>query len=72
MMTDIGQLRYMSTTELRHFGMLNTAYIKRVSVNGEIGYAVHAADGTPIAVHADRALAFATARLHDIEPVSVH
>jgi hypothetical protein len=71
-MTDIEQRRHMSSWELAHFGMPNIAYIKQVSVNDKIGYAVHAADGTPIAVLPDRALAFATARLHDIEPVSVH
>ena len=71
-MTDIGQMRHMSSWELAHFGMPNIAYIKRVIAKGEISYAVHAADGTPIAVLPDRALAFATVRLQNLEPVSVH
>lgn len=35
-------------------------------------YAVHAADGTPMAVVDNREMAFAGARQHDFEPVSVH
>ena len=71
-MNDTEMMRHMSSWELGYFGMLNIAYIKRISVNGEMGYAVHAADGSRIALLPDRALAFATARLHDVEPVSVH
>ncbi len=35
-------------------------------------YAVHAADGERIALVGDRALAFAAARQHEMNPVSVH
>lgn len=35
-------------------------------------YAVHDAEGNPIAIFADRDLAFAAARLHDMAPVSAH
>jgi hypothetical protein len=52
--------------------MQDIAYIKRVVVNDGAGYAVHAADGTQIAVLADRDIAFATVRQHDLEPLSVH
>jgi hypothetical protein len=41
-------------------------------VDGTSGYAVHAADGTQIALLPDRDVAFATVRQHDLEPVSVH
>jgi hypothetical protein len=71
-MTNIEQIRLMSPQELARFGMQNIAYIKRITINDEAGYAVHAADGTPITVLPDRALAFATVRMHDIVPVSVH
>ena len=50
----------------------NTAYVKRVVVDGKFGYGIHAADGTVLAVVADRDVAFAAARQHDLEPVSVH
>lgn len=39
---------------------------------GAIWYAVHAADGSRIAVLDDRDAAFAAARGHDLKPVSVH
>lgn len=35
-------------------------------------YAVHAADGSRLAVLDDRAAAFAAARGHELKPVSVH
>ena len=35
-------------------------------------YAVHRPDGARVALVADRALAFALARQHDMAPVSVH
>lgn len=35
-------------------------------------YAVHASDGTPVAVLDNREAAFTAARQHEMEPVSVH
>ncbi len=71
-MKQIERIRHMSAKELALFGMQDMAYIKRVIVNDVAGYAVHAADGTQIAVIPDRNVAFATVRQHDLEPVSVH
>ena len=71
-MKQIERIRHMSTRELALFGMQDMAYIKRVIVNDVAGYAVHAADGTQIAVLPDRNVAFATVRQHDLEPLSVH
>ena len=71
-MKQIERIRHMSARELALFGMQDMAYIKRVIVNDVAGYAVHAADGTQIAVIPDRNVAFATVRQHDLEPVSVH
>ena len=68
----IERIRHMSSRELALFGMQDIAYIKRVEANDGAGYAVHAADGTQIAVLADRDVAFATVRQHDLEPLSVH
>jgi len=71
-MKEIEQIRHMSARELALFGMQDLAYVKQVSVNGVASYAVHAADGTQIAVLPDREVAFATVRHHDLEPLSVH
>jgi len=71
-MDKIERIRQMSMRELALFGMQDLAYIKRVAVDDTHGYAVHAADGTQIALLSDRDVAFATVRQHDLEPMSVH
>jgi hypothetical protein len=48
------------------------AYVKPVKVDGRTAFAVHAADGTEIAIMSDREVACAVIRQHDLEPVSVH
>ncbi len=53
-------------------GIEQMAYVKPVEIDGHTAFAVHAADGTEIMVLAQRDLAFATVRQHDLEPVSVH
>jgi hypothetical protein len=71
-MKEVEQMRRISARELALFGMQDLAYIKEVIANGVVGYAVHAADGTQIAVLPDREIAFATVRHHELEPLSVH
>jgi hypothetical protein len=71
-MDRIERIRHMSARELALFGMQDLAFIKAVVVDGANGYAVHAADGTQIALLSDRDVAFATVRQHDLEPLSVH
>ena len=48
------------------------AYVKAITVDGDPAYAVYAADGTELAILADREVAFAAALSHDYTPVSVH
>ncbi len=66
----------------------NTVYVREVGVDELKGsgvlptdvkvpatqkfFALHLADGRRVAVMDDRELAFAAARQHDLEPVSVH
>ena len=71
-MNQIEKLRLISPKELALLGVQDVAYVKRVTVNGAAAFAIHAADGTEMAVVPDRDLAFATLRQHDLEPVSVH
>jgi hypothetical protein len=71
-MNEIERIRPMSARDFALFGMQDIAYIKSVTVNDVAGYAVHAADGTQIAVLPDRNVAFATVRQHELEPLSVH
>jgi hypothetical protein len=64
--------RHLSPSELGMLGMADVAYIKPVVIDGDEAFAVHAADGTQMAVIADRDLAFAVVRQHELEPLSVH
>jgi hypothetical protein len=71
-MNKFERIRQMSTRELALFGMQDIAYVKHAVVNDAPGYTIHAADGTQIAAFADREVAFAMVRQHDLEPLSVH
>ena len=71
-MTAIERLKHISPKEFAMLGMNDMAYVKRVVVRDEAGFAIHSADGTQIALMADREVALATIRQHDLEPVSVH
>jgi hypothetical protein len=62
----------MSDHDLAALGLQEVAYVKPVFVEGNTAYAVHAADGTEIAVMANRDIAFAAIRQNDLRPVSVH
>lgn len=65
-------MRHLSPREFSQLGMSDIAYIRHVVVNGVSGFAMHAADGTPIAVAGDRASAVAALLQNDLVPVSVH
>ncbi len=71
-MNVLDELRAMSERELAILGLNDLAYVTQVIVDGRHAYLIHAADGTIIDVTDDRDLAFAAARQHDLEPVSVH
>ena len=71
-MKEFESVRHMSLHELALLGMQDLAYVKPVFVNGVTAFAVHAADGTQVAVLPDRDVALATVRQHDLEPLSVH
>jgi hypothetical protein len=71
-MQSVEGIKGLSERELGLLGMEDVAYVKPVVVDGADVVAVHAADGTRIAVLANRELAFVVVRQHDMEPVSVH
>lgn len=71
-MNQMEKLRHISPQEFALLGMQDMAYVKRVTVNDEAAFAIHAADGTQVAVLPDRDVAVATVRQHDLEPLSVH
>lgn len=62
-------LYHLSPAELAQLGVTQLAYIKPVMVQGARAFAIHAADGTPMALAADVDLAEAAIREHDMLPV---
>ena len=71
-MNAIEKLKHITPKEFALLGMNDVAYVKRVIVNDEVGYAIHSADGTRVAVMADLEVAYAAIRQHELEPVSLH
>ena len=71
---DIGafDVRHLSEQQLAVLGVSHIAYVKPVVVNGALGFAIHAADGTPMAVAGDRDVAVAAVMQHEMLAVSVH
>ncbi|HET8996352.1 MAG TPA: DUF1150 family protein [Acetobacteraceae bacterium] len=65
-------IRHLSVEQLAQLGMSQLAYVKPIVVNGAPGFAIHAADGTPMAVTADRDVAIAAIMQHEMMPALVH
>jgi hypothetical protein len=65
-------LHHLSPGQLAQLGVTQLAYVKPVIVNGTAAFAIHAADGTPMAVAGDRDLAVAAIRQHEMMPALVH
>jgi len=65
-------VRHLSEQQLAALGVSHIAYVKPVMVNGMQGFAIHAADGTPMAVAGNRDLAVAAVVQHEMLPLSVH
>jgi hypothetical protein len=65
-------VRHLSEEQLAALGMSHIAYVKPVVVNGVAGFAIHAANGTPMAVAGDRDVAVAAIVQHEMHALSVH
>lgn len=53
-------------------GLGHIAYVRPILVNGAAAVAIHAADGTQMAVAPDLQVAWAAIRQHEMEPLSLH
>jgi hypothetical protein len=62
----------LSSQAFAALGLQNLAYIKPVEREGKSVIAVHAADGTELAVAESRDVAIAFIRQNDLEPLSAH
>ncbi len=65
-------IRHISAEQLAELGVSRIAYVKPVEVNGTKGFAIHAANGAPMALMAERDVAFALIAQHEMVPVLVH
>ncbi len=65
-------IRQLSPREFGLLGLEHVAYVKPVLAEGVVAFAVHAADGSQLAVILDREAALALVRRQGMEPVSVH
>ena len=62
----------LSAQAFTALGLQDVAYIKAVERDGKPMVAVHAADGTELALADSRDLAMAFIRQNDLEPLSAH
>lgn len=65
-------IRHISTEQLAQLGMQQIAYVKPVVVEGTAAFAIHAADGTPMAIAAGLDVAVAAIMQHEMVPAQVH
>ena len=71
-MAALVDIRHISAEQLAQLGMQQIAYVKPVVVNGAEAFAIHAADGTPMAIAGDRDVAMAAIRQHEMVAAQVH
>jgi hypothetical protein len=65
-------IRKLSEAQLAQLGMADLAYVKPVWTNGERAFAIHAADGSPMAMAPDCEIAIAAIVQHEMCPALVH
>jgi len=69
---ELVDIRHLSSDQLARLGVTQIAYVKAIMMNGTLAYAIHAADGTPMAVAGDREVAIATVHQHEMLVSLVH
>lgn len=65
-------IHHISPDQLGQLGMEEIAFVKPVMTDTGPAYAIHAADGTPMAIASDIKLASAAIIQHDMLPSLVH
>ena len=69
---EVVDIRHLSADQLAKLGVSQIAYVKPVLMNGVRAFAIHAADGSPMAVAGEQAVAVAAILQHEMAPVMVH
>ena len=65
-------IRQLSQQQFMQLGVSQIAYVKQVVTQGGTAFAIHAADGTPMALAADQQVAIAAIMQHEMAPALVH
>jgi hypothetical protein len=65
-------IRHISAEQLAELGVARIAYVKPVEVNGTQGFAIHAANGAPMALTGGRDVAIALIMQHEMVAAMVH
>ena len=65
-------IRHLSISQLAQLGVSQIAYLRPVPMEGSVGFAICAADGTQMAMATDREVAEAAIRQHEMVPLAVH
>lgn len=65
-------IHHISPAQLGQLGMEEIAFVKPVMTDAGPAFAIHAADGTPMAIASDINLASAAIIQHDMVPSLVH
>jgi hypothetical protein len=65
-------IRQITSQQLAQLGMQQLAYIKPAVVNGSACFAIHAADGTPLAMAGGLDIAIQAVVEHEMVPARVH
>ncbi|HYF09119.1 MAG TPA: hypothetical protein VD970_15960 [Acetobacteraceae bacterium] len=61
----------LSPVDWARFGVHHIAYCRPALINGQLGVAIHAADGTPIGAAPNAVLAEAAIREHEMVPATL-
>lgn len=65
-------VHHLTSEQLMTLGLSQIAYVKPIMMNGSPAFAIHAADGSPMAVAGDRELAVAAIIQHEMAAALVH
>jgi hypothetical protein len=65
-------IRHISIEQLARLGVSQIAYVKPIVMNGAQAFAIHAADGTPMAIAGDRDVAIAAVHQQEMLATLVH
>jgi hypothetical protein len=64
--------RQMTPAQLRRLGVPSLVYLRQGTVDGEVAYAIHAADGSAVAIVEDMEIAIELVAEHGLSFVTVH